>query len=706
MENTNKGLKIKQKIFIFAMSLFLFASSFVLSAKAENIVPDGVEHVGSFDVFASINSNATVSITETINYNFGNQVKAGFVRYIPLNYQNLDGKKISVNVSDVTITDDGGNPIVFNQSKFKSEDKKKTYLQIVVGDEGGQISGSKKYVIRYTISGAIKTVGENAEFFWDITGDKWPVYVAYPEVKISLPQKVEKENISKECFVGLHEATITCIDRLGSKKDFVSDYSYKGVVAGESMITVLKFPKELTKKEVASSQTFWEKLKTNSQIQAIFVALGLVLIGGIVFVRKYFKEIKQFFAGQKIKDFLLALGKKIKLHRVHAHARVHAKKLKNKSRKWWMAALAVLVLIAGLGSAVFWKIESTLNKISTKGESVGSIVQAGFDSQAKIKGEDDGRINVLLLGVLGANHPGGGLNTDTIMVASIKPQENKISLVSIPRDLWVVDPGKDTKSKINAVYVYGEEKGAGQGIGDMETLVGEITGLPIHYTAMVSTQGFAQLVDTLGGVDIELTKPFDETAQFDDVSVCDSGTYTIPTGEFQVKKNKKKKVTAEYPLCKNNNPECGGDFHLPAGKNTLSGQQALCFARSRYLTSDFERAKRQQLIINQFKNKATQVGLLEFGKINSILNDLGDNVKTDMQFWEMRRMFDIYKGMDNPKIYQRVLEDSKEGLLYSPDKSPETGYILLPRGDNYDKIKELFQNIFNTSSQSDIKPKI
>lgn len=387
----------------------------------------------------------------------------------------------------------------------------------------------------------------------------------------------------------------------------------------------------------------------------------------------------------------------------HAH---HIHKLKNKSRKWWITAGAFLVIIIFFGGIVFWKVNSIMNKISVKGESIGSIVHAGLDTQGELKGENEGQINILLLGVLGANHPGGGLNTDTIMVVSIKPKENKMSMVSIPRDLWVKDPGKDTKSKINSVYVYGEEKGSGQGLADMEKMIGDITGLPIHYASVVSTQAFSQLVDTFDGVEVDLAEPFDENIQFADIKVCNDDVYTIPTGEYQYKKDDNKKVVAQYPLCKNNNPECGGEFHLPAGKNILDGEKALCFARSRYLTNDFERAKRQQLIISLLKEKVTQLGLTDFGKINSILDNLGDNVRTDMQLWEMRRMFDLYKGMNNPKIYQRVLEDSKEGLLYSPDKTPETGYILLPRGDNYDEIRKLFQDIFNGKGQSDIKPNI
>lgn len=686
-----------KKILLFPISLFLFLALFVFPARAETIVPEGVPHVNPYNVVININADSTLSVTETFDYDYGDQTKPGLTRYIPLNYQDLSGTNLSIDVAGVTVVDENGNPYVFSQSRAESDDKKKSYLKIDIGDANQPVSGSKTYVIHYAVSGAIKYLADHDELFWNITGDKWPVYVEYPEVKINLPQDVDGNQVSKECFIGQHAATVECIDRIGSSKDPKVDYSYKGVVTGEGMTVIYGFPKGIVQKKTTPQPNFWNILKTSRLMQGIFLLAIAVLIAIAILIKFYPKRIAEFFSRKKWFQIWLLVREKIK--------HCYFGRIKNKNKKWWAALCIFLVVCLVSGWLVLWRVGNVLNKISVKGESVASIAHATLNNQDQIKGESDGRINILLLGMLGANHPGGGLNTDTIMVASIEPKANKISLISIPRDLWVTDPGKDTKSKLNAVYVYGEEKGPGQGIADMENMVGEITGLPIHYTVIGSTSGFAKLVDTLGGVEVDLSKPFDESAQFDDVQVCDSDTYTVPTGDFQQKK-KKGKIVAQYPLCKNKNPECGGDFKLPAGKNILSGQQSLCFVRSRKLTSDFERAKRQQLVLEQLKQKMTQLGLGDFGKVDSILNNLGDSVRTDMQLWEMRRLFDLYKGMDNPKIFQWVLEDSKEGLLYAPDQTPDTGYILLPRGDNYNKIQNLFQNIFNGQSQSDIKPEI
>jgi hypothetical protein len=105
------------------------------------------------------------------------------------------------------------------------------------------------------------------------------------------------------------------------------------------------------------------------------------------------------------------------------------------------------------------------------------------------------------------------------------------------------------------------------------------------------------------------------------------------------------------------------------------------------------------------KDKMTSVGTLtDFSKVNGILNSLGDNARSDMQLWEMQKLYDIYKKIPNAEVHQRVLENSEEGLLYFPGESA-AGYILLPIGDNYDKIHDMAQNIFTLPPQSDIKPK-
>lgn len=377
-----------------------------------------------------------------------------------------------------------------------------------------------------------------------------------------------------------------------------------------------------------------------------------------------------------------------------------------RKRVWFRVVMAIIVVIAVVGGVFAWKTGSVVSKIS-EGGLFKSIVHSIPGVKDELKGESEDRINILLLGMRGENIPGGGLLSDTIMAVSIKPQEKKVSMISIPRDLYVTVPGTSDKQKINAVHSYGEQKGKGQGLEDMKTAVSEVLGIPIHYAVSINFEGFKQLIDAVGGIEITLDQPFSEPLQFEEAKVCDPNVFTIPTGKYELKKNEKGKIVAQYPLCTNPYKECGGEFGLPAGKQTMDGAKTLCYVRSRKTSSDFERAKRQQIVLQLFKDKFTSAGTLtDFGKINDILNALGDNVRSDMQAWEMKRFYDIYAGMADLQTYQRVLESSSEGLLYNPtNTAKEVGYILLPIGDNYDRIHEMAANIFTLPPQSDIKPK-
>lgn len=375
--------------------------------------------------------------------------------------------------------------------------------------------------------------------------------------------------------------------------------------------------------------------------------------------------------------------------------------LKNNRKPIWKVVFVLLGLLLLIGIVFFWKVGNVFNKVSTGGGFFQNIVGALPGVNDELKGETEDRVNVLVLGMRGENIPGGGLLADTIIVASIKPKENKISMISIPRDLYVDNPSLAAKSKINAVYAYGEQKAKGQGLADMRQVVGDITGLEIPYGGVINFKGFSDIVDALGGVDIELSEPFSEPLQFNKEKVCDDYVFTVPTGKYETKWRTKsggeKYIAAQYPLCTNPDLECDGIFKLPSGKQTLNGEDALCYVRSRETSSDFERAKRQQEIITKIKQKALSLGTLtDFGKISDLMDSLGNNVQTDMQLWEMKRFFELYREMVEPKTFQKVLETSEGGLLYFPPKDlyEGAGSIILPIGDNYDKIREMARDIF------------
>jgi len=385
----------------------------------------------------------------------------------------------------------------------------------------------------------------------------------------------------------------------------------------------------------------------------------------------------------------------------------YSKKTSTKSKKKYIIA-AILVLTALFFGYFFYKANSTVNKITTKGGIISSFTKKITGKEVKLKGEEEGRINIAILGMRGKGVVGGGQLADTIIIASFI-RDNKegdkenydISLMSVPRDLFVTTPD-GRKAKINYVYAEGAQKGEGQGLEYMKKMLSEVVGQPIHYAASINFKAFSDVVDALGGVEITRDKEFIEPVQFYDKNICDGdkgGVFTIPIpGDFDIKYKKNGKISAKYPYCLNKDAECGGVFKVPAGTTNLNGEQALCYVRARATSSDFDRARRQQEVIGILRQKATNIGTLDsIGKINKFLSVLGNNVQVDLEPWEMERIFNLYvnKVSDKKIKAHKVLENTEKGLLYAPAKTESHGYTLLPRGNDYSQIHKAFENILD-----------
>ncbi len=350
------------------------------------------------------------------------------------------------------------------------------------------------------------------------------------------------------------------------------------------------------------------------------------------------------------------------------------------------------------------------NKISTDANVIGSLGRAiSLKKERLLAGEDQDRINIVLLGMRGRGDNHGGLLTDTIIVGSYIPSKNGVAMVSIPRDLAINEAG----DRINTVYFSAARSGDdAAGMRAVQTVLQTVTGQPIHYVVRANFDGFEQLVDALGGIEITRTTPFVEAIQFHEKRVCNPAAgFSVPVragsldDRYDVKRNEKGKIVAKYPLCYNKNAECGGVFRVGAGTTTLNGAQALCYVRARYSSSDFDRARRQQQVIDAIQQALLSRGTLsDFSKLSALMDVIGDNIKTNMQLWEMQRFFSFYTSRGLPKLLaQTVIDNGPNGLLYTPEGAGENGaaYILRPRGDSYDRIHELFRDIVNQSSDTD-----
>jgi LCP family protein required for cell wall assembly len=325
-------------------------------------------------------------------------------------------------------------------------------------------------------------------------------------------------------------------------------------------------------------------------------------------------------------------------------------------------ALGLVVVVLLVGAWFGFTALNAARKIISNSHG-GAPALAGIIDPTKLKGEGDGRINVLVLGIGGAGHDGPDLS-DTIMVISIDPRTKDAAMLSVPRDLYVKIPAV---GKYSTHYAKINEANSDGGPTEAEKVVENVLGVPIHYYVLIDFSGFKQAIDAVGGVDVNVPKALN-----DPYYPCDDGT----------------KYAGKY---------CAISFK--AGEQHMTGAQALKYARSRETTSDFDRAARQQLIIGALKNKAMQLSTLTNPlKLTELINAVGSHVKTDFQPNEITKMASIVKSIDPAKVTNKVLDTvgTDSLLVDASGKIDGAGSIELPRKGNFDytDIQDFVKNIF------------
>lgn len=322
-----------------------------------------------------------------------------------------------------------------------------------------------------------------------------------------------------------------------------------------------------------------------------------------------------------------------------------------------LSLFAVLFLTSGWFT---YKIAAASGKIFTANSTGGSPLLHG----KKPKNDETARINILLLGIGGAGHDGPNL-TDTIQVASIDAKTKKITMLSIPRDLYVQVPGSTQHVKINEVHAIGEDNGyPGGGPALAKEEISKILDVPIHYFIRADFSGFKDIVDSVGGVDVTV-----EQRLYDPY---------FPAGE-----------STGYEV-----------LDIQPGIHHFDGTTALKYVRSRETTSDFERSKRQQQVMVAVRDKATSLQYLSNPtKISRLIDITGEHVKTDLSIGELQKLGTIVKDIPVGGVNSKVLDNAPNGLLYD-STGPSGAFILLPRAGTYGDIQQFANQLFNGTSIS------
>ncbi|MBP9738116.1 LCP family protein [Candidatus Saccharibacteria bacterium] len=341
-------------------------------------------------------------------------------------------------------------------------------------------------------------------------------------------------------------------------------------------------------------------------------------------------------------------------------------------RKLKRALLVVLLVLLLVGGFLGWKFLNTSSKVFD-----GNVL--GFLNTTKLKGEEEGRVNIILAGT-SEDDPdhGGAALTDSIMLVSVDTKNNTAFTTSIPRDLWVKygeQCAAGYEGKINNAYQCGEsvefsEPGYPKGgMGLLSKIVSTNFGIPIHYYGKLNYTAFKDAVDAVGGITI--------TVDSDD-----------PRGIYDP----------------NIQPKDGGPVRLKNGSQKLDGLSALALARSRNVKGgygmsrgDFDRTTYQRAMLLALKDKALSAGVLSNpSKIGGLLDAAGDNVSTNFNTSELRRLYDLSKLVENKNIESIDLADPETNLLKTGMYNGQS--IVMPTAgiNNFTQLKSYIKKLTST----------
>jgi LCP family protein required for cell wall assembly len=291
--------------------------------------------------------------------------------------------------------------------------------------------------------------------------------------------------------------------------------------------------------------------------------------------------------------------------------RILVKKRKKKKRLRKILLVVIILLLSLTGFGVYQAYQT----LQAAGESYDDLGRDKSDLREGFVSISKDPVSVLLLGVEDYTTGGENGRTDTIMVATFNPNDEKLKLLSIPRDTLVEIVGHGTEEKINHAYARG---GRLMTIDTVENLLD----IPIDYYATVNFDSFKNIVDILGGVTVDV--PFD------------------------FKQNSDDRVAEKL------------EFY--EGEMEVDGRHALAYARMRMEDprGDIGRNERQQQVVKAIIKKSLSLSTIT--KVDDLAKEFGKNVTTNLGVSEGLSFLKEYKDFNVNSIDQLTLETFPERI--------------------------------------------
>ena len=262
--------------------------------------------------------------------------------------------------------------------------------------------------------------------------------------------------------------------------------------------------------------------------------------------------------------------------------------------------LVLFLAVVGMGAKLYWDASKSMDKTY-------ETVERSKKSQVNLNNKEP--FSVLLLGIdTGDDGRVEQGRSDTTIVATVNPRDKQTTLVSLARDTYVDIPGQGKQDKLNHAYAFG---GASLAMDTVENYLN----IPINHYVSINMAGLKELVNAVGGIEVNNNLTFSQD---------------------------------------------GYDFTI--GKISLDGEQALSYSRMRYEdpNGDYGRQERQRKVIEGIVQKV--LSLNSVGNYQQILTAVSDNMKTDLNFDDMKKI-----ALDYRSAFGKVKQDQLQGTGFMQD---------------------------------------
>lgn len=302
-----------------------------------------------------------------------------------------------------------------------------------------------------------------------------------------------------------------------------------------------------------------------------------------------------------------------------------------KKRKYLYIVIPFVLLISlGIGYAgyLYSKANMALNS---------SHYQLNRGNKSELRAENvqplTHNVSILIIGVdqseSRAAQYGEAVRSDALLVATLNKDSKDINLLSIPRDTYTYIPIEEKKDKINHAHAFG-------GVDATIDAVENLLDIPIDYYVKLNFEGFLQIIDELGGIEVDVPVSFTE---------------------------------------QNSNDQKGA-ITLEKGLQTLNAEEALALVRTRKIDNDAERGKRQMLVIEATLKKA--LSLNSFTKLGDAIDTLSDNMTTNLNMSDILSLYKYALNFNNLEINKLQLEGE--------DSYIENIYYYVPFEESIEEI--------------------